>query len=528
MADKSVGELIAAQSVTPTDLFVLEQNGTAKKLTGQILENWLVSFADGHGGIQSIAKLSTSGLVDTYRITLADTTTFDFVVNNGRGIIGISKTSTSGLVDTYTISYNNGTTSTFTVKNGEKGDKGDNAYTWIKYASQQPTAASHSMGDIPDAWMGIYTGTLAAAPTDWTQYKWYRVRGDQGATGAPATLTGRSVTYMASDSGTVVPSGSWSSDVPTVKQGRYLWTRVVLTFNSGSPVTYYSVSRFGIDGSGAVSSVNGKNPDPAGNVRVNAEDITTTAGTSVEAALAQKQEQLTAGAGVQISGTKVSTAAAPRNWLDNSDFTNLVAQAGISGKHGSVVYAADRWKLTSGTVTYTAGTGLKLNGTITQVLEKAPTGGSCFVGMASGTATIALNGNIITITSSGGVIKWAALYEGAYTAANRPEYQPKGYAAELAECRRYYLNGAFAVTIGAQYGDSKSIFSICIDEMRVIPSATITDVIAQGWGDVTKSDYIQDWAGKIGSKVYYNFINKNNAKDTGKIVVISATFSADL
>ena len=54
MADKSVGELIAAQSVTPTDLFVLEQNGTAKKLTGQILENWLVSFADGHGGIHSI------------------------------------------------------------------------------------------------------------------------------------------------------------------------------------------------------------------------------------------------------------------------------------------------------------------------------------------------------------------------------------------------------------------------------------------------------------------------------------------
>ena len=237
---------------------------------------------------------------------------------------------------------------------------------------------------------------------------------------------------------------------------------------------------------------------------------------------------LAAGAGINFDGERISTAAAPRNWLDNSDFTNLVAQAGISGKHGSVVYAADRWKLTSGTVTYTAGTGLKLNGTITQVLEKAPTGGSWFVGMASGTATIALSGNTITITSSGGVIKWAALYEGTYTEANRPEYQPKGYAAELAECRRYYLNGVFAVTIGAQYGDSKSIFSICIDEMRVIPSATITNVIAQGWGDVTKSDYIQDWAGKIGSKVYYNFINNNNAKDAGKTVVISATFAADL
>lgn len=528
MADQSISELISATQIQDTDLFLLEQGGDAKSLAGRVLLNWLTAAADGHGGIQSIAKLSSSGLTDTYRITLADTTTVDFTVTNGRGIRSIAKSGSSGLVDTYQVSYTDGSSSTFTVTNGAKGDKGDNAYTWIKYASQQPTAANHSMGDIPDAWMGIYTGTLPAAPTDWTQYKWYRVRGDQGATGAPATLTGRSVTYMASDSGTVVPSGSWSSDVPTVTQGRYLWTRVVLTFNTGSPVTYYSVSRFGIDGSGAVSSVNGKDPDTTGNVRVNAADITTTAGTSVEAALAQKQEQLTAGAGVRISGSKISTAAAPRNWLDNSDFTNLVAQAGIGGKHGNVAYAADRWKLTSGTVTYTAGTGLKLNGTITQVLEKASTGGSWFVGMASGTATIALNGNIITITSNGGVIKWAALYEGAYTAANRPEYQPKGYAAELAECRRYYLNGVFAVTIGAQYGDSKSIFSICIDEMRVVPSVTITNVIAQGWGDVDKSDYIQEWAGKIGSKVYYNFINSNNAKDAGKTVVISATFAADL
>lgn len=50
-------------------------------------------------------------------------------------------------------------------------------------------------------------------------------------------------------------------------------------------MTSYSVSRFGIDGSGAVSSVNGKNPDPTGNVSVLAEDISTSNGTSVQAAL---------------------------------------------------------------------------------------------------------------------------------------------------------------------------------------------------------------------------------------------------
>ena len=177
MADKAISELIAANQVTPTDLFVLEQSGTAKKLTGQILENWLVSFADGHGGIQSIAKVNTSGLIDTYRITMADTTSFDFVVTNGKSVNSIKKTSTSGLVDTYSITYNDGSPTTFTVTNGAKGDKGDNTYTWIKYASQQPTASSHSFGDIPDNWIGIYTGTSNTAPTDWQQYRWFQIKG---------------------------------------------------------------------------------------------------------------------------------------------------------------------------------------------------------------------------------------------------------------------------------------------------------------------------------------------------------------
>ena len=273
MADKSIGELIAAQSVTPTDLFVLEQNGTAKKLTGQILENWLVSFADGHGGIQSIKKLSTSGLADTYRITLADTTTFDFVVTNGRSITGISKTGTNGLVDTYTISYNNGTTSKFTVTNGKKGDKGDNAYVWIKYASQNPTESSHSMGDIPDDWIGIYSGNASTAPTDWQQYKWFKHKGEQGDTGAAATLVNKSVTYQVSGSGTIIPSGAWGSSIPAVSQGKYLWTKTEVQFNTGDPIVSYSVARMGMDGSGSVSSVAGVSPDETGNVTLTAADV---------------------------------------------------------------------------------------------------------------------------------------------------------------------------------------------------------------------------------------------------------------
>lgn len=273
MADKSIDQLNAAEKIYATDLFVLQQSGSAKKLTGQVLLNWLTAAADGHGGIQSIAKLSTSGLVDTYRITLADTTTFDFVVTNGRSITGISKTSTSGLVDTYTISYNNGTTSKFTVTNGEKGDKGDNAYIWIKYASQEPTESSHSMGDLPDDWIGIYSGNSSTAPTDWQQYKWFKHKGEKGDTGKAATLLTRSVTYQVSDSGTIIPSGSWGSSIPVVSQGKYLWTKTELQFNSGEPIVSYSVARMGIDGSGSVSTVNNVSPDETGNVPLIAADV---------------------------------------------------------------------------------------------------------------------------------------------------------------------------------------------------------------------------------------------------------------
>ena len=273
MADQAVGELIRAQSIGATDLFVLEQGGVAKSLTGQILLNWLTSAADGHGGIKRIEKTGTVGLTDTYTITLADTTTFNFTVTNGKSITGIAKTGTSGLVDTYTITYNDGGTDKITVTNGAKGDPGDNAYVWIKYASQEPTEASHSMGDVPDAWMGVYSGNSATAPDDWAQYKWYKIEGRQGDTGAPAALISAEVTYQVSDSGTIIPYGEWTASVPVVAQGKYLWTRTIQQYNTGSPITAYSVSRIGMDGLGSVSSVCNVSPDADGNVELSASDV---------------------------------------------------------------------------------------------------------------------------------------------------------------------------------------------------------------------------------------------------------------
>ena len=539
MADKSIEQLNAAEKVYLSDLFVLQQSGTAKKLTGQVLKNWLLELAQGHGGITSIDLQSTSGLNKTYRITLADDTYFDMTVADGKGITSVAKTSTAGLVDTYTMKFNAGSDFVFTVKNGEKGDKGDVDRLYFKFASQKPADASHDMGDIPDEWLGFYAGTTA--PTGWQDYTWVRIKGDKGDKGDAARLTSHSTTYMVSDSGTIVPSGSWVSNVPNVPQGKYLWTRTVLTFNTGDPVTSYSVSRFGIDGSGAVSSVNGKNPDSTGNVSVNAEDITTTTGTSIEAALAQKQEQITAsgllkgtgnggvaqakagadyqapitaGAGVRISGSKVSTAAAPRNLLDNSDFRNPVAQAGVYGLHGTKRYVCDRWMSEGIEAATQTAAGLRFNasfGYIAQKIEKMSGKTVTVAYKTSRTSSVDINiydstvsKKLIGKTSTpvdgvaiatfqipsandtvalvlypgdGSTISWVAMYEGLYTADTLPEYQPKGYGVELNECKRYFEKiGSDTWTYGGYpNGSGKVIVELPVKHpMRVTPSCAGT------------------------------------------------------
>ena len=124
-----------------------------------------------------------------------------------------------------------------------------------------------------------------------------------------------------------------------------------------------------------------------------------------------------------------------RNLLDNSDFE--IAQAGYGGSHGAQAYACDRWKLISGTVSH-GNAGLTLNGTIAQVLENAPSG-PVRAAASAGTITYDASAKTVTIaTTEATVISWAALYEGSYTADTLPPYTPKGYAAELAECQRYY------------------------------------------------------------------------------------------
>ncbi|MEO5297689.1 hypothetical protein V4S36_11280 [Enterococcus cecorum] len=77
-------------------------------------------------------------------------------------------------------------------------------------------------------------------------------QGEQGATG-PAGRDGKGVkaykiTYQAGTSGVTYPTGSWSSTIPTVPKGQYLWSKTTLTYTDNTTSDTYSVAYFPVNG----------------------------------------------------------------------------------------------------------------------------------------------------------------------------------------------------------------------------------------------------------------------------------------
>ena len=81
--------------------------------------------------------------------------------------------------------------------------------------------------------------------------------GQDGADGTSVTVSSTSVTYQKSTSGTTIPTGSWSTSIPSVPAGQYLWTKTVVNYSDGKSTTAYSVSRSGTDGSDGSDGTDG-------------------------------------------------------------------------------------------------------------------------------------------------------------------------------------------------------------------------------------------------------------------------------
>lgn len=73
--------------------------------------------------------------------------------------------------------------------------------------------------------------------------------GSTGSTGATGNgIKSTTINFASSTSGTTAPSSGWSTSIPTVAAGSFLWTRTVLTFTNNTTNTSYTVAKQGEKG----------------------------------------------------------------------------------------------------------------------------------------------------------------------------------------------------------------------------------------------------------------------------------------
>lgn len=345
-------------------------------------------------------------------------------------IDGMTVSATSGETEQATVSKRNGVKHiAFVLPKGEKGDKGD-AFTYEDFSQEQLAALKGEKGD----------------------------KGDTGAQGPKG------------DAGEAGPQGPKGDTGETGPQG--------------PP---------GKDGEDGVQTVAGVSPDSSGNVPLTAAGV---------GALPQDG---TAADSDKLGGKAPAYYVQPYNLLDNSDFTNPVNQRGEESWSNYGVYGIDRYMMlcSSGSTVSLTDDGLTLTPSAAQyagIKQQLET----YDGMAGKIYTIAVcvagtwhcaaftmggatggtplmdgllfysnDTNHILLRNTAGnsaiTIERMALYEGEYTADTLPPYVPKGYAAELAECRRYYI--AYSSTGWAAgfhpNGSAHIIVPLSVEDMRL-------------------------------------------------------------
>lgn len=217
-------------------------------------------------------------------------------VQGEQGIPGTN--GTNGITYYWHIKYSNDGGQTFTANNGE--DAGDWQGTYVDTIPGDSTDVTKYKwvkikGDKGEDGVGISGRLIYYLATDqssgitiesegWTitpqqltpinKYLWsyelttysdgsksntdpaiigvYGDKGDPGEDGTPGesvTIVSQSVTYQIGSSGTEVPQGTWSTNIPSANQGEYLWARTIITYSDGTSTTTYMATYIGKDGS---------------------------------------------------------------------------------------------------------------------------------------------------------------------------------------------------------------------------------------------------------------------------------------
>lgn len=192
------------------------------------------AVSDGKSPMPTITVTATSALTKSGTITIPIVVNGDITINKTfsysiafKGQTGQNGTSVT--VSSTSVTYQVGASGT-TKPTGEWSTTVPNVpngqFLWTK------TVVKYSDGKSTEAYSVSYKGT----------------NGSNGSNGTSVTVSSTSVTYQAGTSGTTPPTGTWSTTVPSVANGQYLWTKTVVNYSDGKSTESYSVSYKGTNG----------------------------------------------------------------------------------------------------------------------------------------------------------------------------------------------------------------------------------------------------------------------------------------
>ena len=153
---------------------------------------------------------------------------------------------------------------------GPKGDRGNDGLPGKDGVGLKTTTITYGMSDndtvMPNNWSSqvptLVKGKYLWTKTVWTytdsssetgyQKTYIAKDGNNGNDGLPGKdgvgIRNTTITYAQGTSGTVAPTNGWSSQVPNVKEGQYLWTKTVWDYTDGTSEQGFSVAKMGEQG----------------------------------------------------------------------------------------------------------------------------------------------------------------------------------------------------------------------------------------------------------------------------------------
>ena len=161
-------------------------------------------------------------------------------------------------------------------------------------------------------WEGSYSDNLETASDNPDDYApWTPIRGEDGIAGKDGVgIASTKVEYVGSSSGTVKPTTGWTTTIPTVAEGSYLWTRMTWTYTDNTSEIGYSVAKMGPKGD------KGDKGDSAPTISLSG---------ATQAITVDKDGKITPASSFAVIGTAVNTTIS--NWtysLNGGNFGSAV------------------------------------------------------------------------------------------------------------------------------------------------------------------------------------------------------------